>query len=114
METEEGRVSHFRFVFVTYLILIIVLSLRSTRTLQHVSCTFLFGRPNDWTLLMVYVAAISGTFPEIHLSRTKLFTDLIRGYTAKASVRVRIERRLKMELPPKVRGEDGSDSEGDW
>ena len=63
---------------------------------------------------MVCVATISGTFPEVHLSHTNLFTDLVRGYTAKASVRLRIERKLKMELPPKVRGEDGSDSEGDW
>ena len=50
----------------------------------------------------------------MHLSRTKLFTDLIRGYTAKAPVRVRIERRLKLELPPKAPGEDGSDSEDEW
>jgi hypothetical protein len=60
------------------------------------------------------VAPISGTFPEVHLSRTRLFTDLIRGYTAPASVRVRIDRGLKMELPPKARGEEGSGSEDDW
>jgi hypothetical protein len=65
-------------------------------------------------LPMSRIAAISGTFPEVHLSRTRLFTDLIRGYTAKAPVRIRIERRLKMELPPRASGEDGSDSEGDW
>jgi len=55
-----------------------------------------------------------GTFPEIHLSRTKLFTDLIRGYTAKAPVRFRIEHRLKMDLPPKGHGEDESEGEDDW
>jgi len=67
-----------------------------------------------WSSKRLDSAAIRGTFLEVHLSRTKLFTDLIRGYTTEDSIRVRIERRLKMELPPKARGEDGSESEGDW
>jgi hypothetical protein len=110
MEAEEGRVSGTCCLF--------DLNLDDCSLLNPIFATSLVpsasGRTNDWTLLATDVVPISGTFPEVHLSRTKLFTDLIRGYTAKASVRVRIERRLKMELPPKARSGDGSESEDDW